>query len=184
VITDENGSIVGSLHGKDLIGDDPAAADPSKVGAFLQKHSPSKIDARELFTDTMERARRENKRVFIQQTATWCGPCWSMSRYLDKHRAIWEKDFIWIKMDERWLNADDVMKPIRKGAQGGIPWMAILNADGKVLATSNTSEGENIGFPYPSEPEGIQHFLTMLKSTAQRLTEGDLALLKQALEKK
>lgn len=33
------------------------------------------------------------------------------------------------------------MKPIRNGADGGIPWIAIRDSEGRVLGTSNGGEG-------------------------------------------
>ena len=64
----------------------------------------------------------------------------------------------------------------------GFPWLAILDADGKVLATSNKpDDGSNIGFP--SQPDEIDHFLHILRTTAQRMTPDDFAKLKTYLEK-
>jgi hypothetical protein len=184
VITDANGKMLGQLRGRDLLGDDASSVDSAKLQAFLKQHAPPTIDARTLLADALEQARRENKRVLIQQTATWCGPCGELTEFLNEQRSIWEKDYIWTKIDERWSHADEVMKPIRKDDSGGIPWLAILDAKGKTLATSDKSDGENIGFPSHEEPDGIEHFMKMLKSTAQRLTDDDLEALKKALEKK
>jgi hypothetical protein len=96
------------------------------------------------------------------------------------HRDVWEKDYVWIKLDSRWANAEAIGKRLRQKAQGGIPWTAILDADGKVLATSNDKEGANIGFP--QDPAAIDHFAAMLRATAQRLTAADIAQLTDALE--
>lgn len=183
VITDETGKVLGQLRGKDLFGDDAAGVDDHKLQTFLKKHSPAPIDARTLLADALKRASQTNKRVLVQQTATWCGPCRALSEFLGNQRSVWEKDYIWIKMDERWLHVEEVMKPIREDDSGGIPWMAILDAKGKTLATSDNSEGENIGFPSYEDPDGIKHFMHMLKSTAQRLTEDELKALRKALEK-
>ncbi|HBE69862.1 MAG TPA: hypothetical protein DDW52_17080, partial [Planctomycetaceae bacterium] len=55
----------------------------------------------------------------------------------------------------------------------GIPWTAILNADGDILATSNMPDtGENIGFP--SSEKGREHFANMLRSGANRMTEDEI----------
>src|SRR5262249_21362247 len=105
------------------------------LAAFLEKHAPTPLDARQLLADPLARAKKENKRILVQETATWCGPCWSLSRFLDRHRGVWSKDYRWVKIDHRWARATEVMKEIRKGNGGGIPWTAILDADGKVLAT-------------------------------------------------
>ncbi len=89
------------------------------------------------------------------------------------------KDYLWVRIDQRWHGSEEVMNGIKQGYRGGIPWFAILHSDGKVLATSDGPDG-NIGFP--SEPASIDHFLAMLKSTKQRISEKELATLREALE--
>jgi len=94
---------------------------------------------------------------------------------LDANR-VWEKDYIWLKIDHRYTGYKELMKPIRDGAEGGIPWFAILDASGQKLATSNDLKtGENIGFP---SEEGAQvHFASMLNTTRQRMTEQEVESL-------
>jgi thiol-disulfide isomerase/thioredoxin len=154
----------------------------AKLTDFLTKHAPETLDARKVLADALARAKKENKRVFVQQTATWCGPCYRLSLFLDAQRAAWSKDYVWVKIDERWTHAAEVMKDIRKGADGGIPWYAILDADGKVLATCNNKAGKNVGFP--DEAAGIDHLVGMFKATAIRSTAADIAALRKALEKR
>lgn len=166
-----------------------AADDLSKDGSFsrdqfyelLRNHIPQPLNARQLLEDSLARATRENKRLIIQETATWCAPCLQLSRWLDANR-VWEKDYIWVKMDHRWIGAEEVMGEIRDGAKGGIPWIAILDSDGKKLATSNSLEsGDNIG--YPSVPEARKHFSHMLNSTRQRMSEADVQSLIEAIDR-
>jgi hypothetical protein len=102
----------------------------------------------------------------------------TLPRFLDQHRDKWEMDHLWIKLDHRWTGALDIAKRLRDKAEGGIPWTAILDADGKVLATSNDSKGTNIGFP--GDAAAVVHFSAMLRSTAQRLTEADIVRLRSA----
>jgi hypothetical protein len=96
-----------------------------------------------------------------------------------QHRAIWEKDYLWVRVDRRWHGSDEVMDKIKEGYRGGIPWFAILDGEGEVLATSDGPDG-NIGFP--SEPAGIDHFMSMIKSTGQRISDKELGELRAALE--
>lgn len=149
---------------------------------FLKARAPAILDAKKVLADALATAKKEKKRVLVQETATWCGPCWALSRFLDRHRNLWAKDYVWVKIDHRWTHADAVMDGLKKGYRGGIPWTAILDADGKVLATSNDKEGQNVGFP--SEQPGIDHFVAMFRKTAIRLKDDDFTKLREALEKK
>ena len=146
----------------------------------LKQFTPEPLDAPQLLKDALADAAKTNRRVIVQETATWCGPCHLLALYLDAHRNLWEKDFIWIRMDQRWTDSDEVMDKFQE-KRGGIPWCVILDAEGKTLATSDGPDG-NIGFP--SDEAGIKHFMTMLQSTKQRLTDEDLAGLRKDLEKK
>lgn len=147
---------------------------------WLRKFQPAPLNARKVFDDALAQAKEQNKRVLIQETATWCGPCVRLSAFLNNHRA-WEKDYIWIKMDHRYTGAQELMAELREGANGGIPWFAILDADGKKLATSNELKSHNnIGFP--TEPGDLVHFEHMLKSTRQRLTDEEISELISSLK--
>ena len=99
--------------------------------------------------------------------------------FLERERVKWERDYIWVKMDHRWIGAREKMKELRDGADGGVPWWAILNEDGKVLVTSNEGEGNNIG--YPRSKSERAHFRTMLEQTAIRLKADDITSLVDAL---
>jgi hypothetical protein len=178
VTTDERGKPLAAKKAEDLSKD--GKLDAALVRQFLENAAPKHLDAEQLLNDALAQAKKENKRVIVQETAISCPPCWLLTRFLDKHRDVWEKDYLWIKLDSRWANAEAIGKRLRQKAQGGIPWTAILDADGKVLATSNDKEGANIGFP--QDPAAIGHFAAMLRATAQRLTAADIAQLTDALE--
>ncbi|MEX1232820.1 MAG: thioredoxin family protein [Planctomycetaceae bacterium] len=166
ILTDDDGKPIDTAVATDLSTD--GKIDREKVLAFLQKNTLEPLDAKTLLDEALAQAKTENKRVIVQETATWCGPCWSLSRFLQQHRDLWETDYIWVKMDHRWTGAQNLMAELRQEAEAGVPWWAILDADGKILVTSNTPEGNNIGFP--SAPAEIEHFRTMVEQTAQRMT--------------
>ena len=157
-----------------------STVDRGAIMELLSRYAPEPLDAGQLLKDALAEAKKSNRRVLIQETATWCAPCHKLARFLETHRSKWEQDYIWIKMDARWKGAEDVMNNIKEGYRGGIPWCAILDAEGEMLANSDGPEG-NVGFP--SEPEGIEHFMQMLKSTKQRMTVDDLRAIRKALEK-
>ena len=139
----------------------------------LEPHRTIPLDAKALLEEALSQAAKEDKQVIVQETATWCGPCHSLSRLLQQNRQ-WEKDYVWVKMDHRWIGAVEIMQKLRGGAEGGIPWFAILDSEGETLVTSNIPDsGDNIGFP--SEPKAIEHFANMFKLTRQRMTDQEIA---------
>ncbi len=75
-------------------------------------------------------------------------------------------------------NGQAVAQRIRESS-GGIPWMAILDADGRKLTTSDGPQG-NFGFPV--QPPEIDHFIAMLESTAKRITTEQLAQVRSRLD--
>ncbi|MFG0332901.1 MAG: thioredoxin, partial [Maioricimonas sp. JB049] len=113
---------------------------------------------------------------------TWCGPCIALSRFLDEHREVWEKDYLWIKLDHRWEGSREIADRLRDGASGGIPWWTILDEEGGKLVTSNTADGSNIG--YPSESSGRAHFRIMLTKTEIRMTDEEIDGLVEALRER
>ena len=179
IVADADGNLVDTAETGDLMQDGEISQE--KLLGFLKKHAPTPLNALTLYDEALAQAKRENKRVIFQETATWCGPCWMLSRFLDKHRSDWEEDYLWVKMDHRWTGAQDLMRDLRGDAEAGVPWWIIVDADGKKLATSNMPSGENIGFP--SSAEEIKHFQTMLEQTAQRLSAEQIRSLAKDLQK-
>src|SRR5690606_4723756 len=104
--------------------------------------------------------------------------CVLLSRYLDAHDKLISKDYVYVKLDARMARGQDVIDRVRT-EDGGIPWMVILDAQGTPLVTS-TSESGNVG--YPSSKAGIAHFESMLRRTAQRLSDAEIEKLMQALQ--
>ncbi|HVU86098.1 MAG TPA: thioredoxin family protein [Pirellulales bacterium] len=152
--------------------------DRGRLKSFLNEHAPPMPDAEEVLAQALGQAGRENKRVLVQHSGAYCGWCVILSRYLDDHRATIAKDYVYVKLDSRFRNGETVVKRLRN-EPGGIPWMVILDADGKRLITSTGPNG-NIG--HPSSPEGREHFAKMLRSTARHMSEQEIKTLLDALE--
>src|SRR6185295_261836 len=129
--------------------------DVGRLAAFLNEHSPAVPDAEQLLADALAKAKREDKRVFVQVSGPRCGWCTVLSRFLDDHHQLIDKEFAYVKLDDRLKNGAAVIKRVHPTGEGGIPWTVILDADGTPLITSD-APGGNIG--YPGEPDGQVHF--------------------------
>jgi uncharacterized protein YyaL (SSP411 family) len=155
--------------------------DPKKVKAFLDQWTAPKQVAQTVFDNALARAKSEDKMVFLHFGAPWCGWCHHLEAFLARPEtiAILGKDFIDLKIDEdRMIGGKELDAKFRKNGEGGIPWIAFLDAQGKVLATSDGPKG-NIG--YPAAPHEIAHFTSMLRKTARRIEPAQIEALQKAL---
>ena len=76
-------------------------------------------------------------------------------------------------------NGSEVAARLRKERKGGIPWMVILDAQGKELVTSDGPKG-NVGCPVRDHERAF--FMVMLAKTRQHSSDEDLAAIKKALD--
>jgi thiol:disulfide interchange protein len=156
--------------------------DPEKVAAFLNKWKATPLDAGKVVTDALARAKADDKRIFLHFGAPWCRYCRLLEEFLavpDVARLLAE-DYIDLKVDlDRMTGANEIVTRFRDQLGAGIPWIAILDAEGKVLVTADGPDG-NIG--YPVTPEEIKHFLDMLKQTARRLSADGQRKIGEMLE--
>lgn len=175
-ILDPEGKLVAAAASGDLL-DKDEHLDIDKLLDFVNKHTRALPDAEKLLADGLAAAKRDDKRVLVQVSGAFCAPCVLLSRYLDEHKELIAKDYVVVKLDDRFVNGPETIKCVRTEG-GGIPWTAILDSSGKQLVTSTAKSG-NIGFP--STPEGIEHFEKMLSTTAQHLTKEEIGKLVESL---
>lgn len=92
---------------------------------------------------------------------------------------LFAREFVVVKLDfDRAPHAQDLAKRYQPAAQG-LPWMVIVDADGKAVVDSTGPEG-NVGFP--AKASEYAHFKTMLEKAKRHLTDGDIASLMASLE--
>jgi hypothetical protein len=149
------------------------------LSEFLQLHRPTFPDARDELSSGYEQALRDQKRVLLLQGGPNCGPCVALSHFLEAKHFLLEKDYVLVKLDSRMPHASEVIEKIRVADSGPVPWMAVLAANGDVLATSDGPDG-NIG--YPRTEQNRVHFQNMLRETSQRLSNEEIALITKGLE--
>lgn len=159
------------------------AHDPAKVLAFLERHQAPYLSAEAVLTDGLSRATRESKRVFLHFGAPWCGWCHRLDDWLARPEvaAILGRALVDVKIDtDRTTGGPEVLERFTKEKAGlGLPWYAILGADGAVIATSGSRGTGNIGFPW--EPVEIERFGRLLQQGAPTLAESDVDALMESL---
>ncbi len=145
---------------------------PEAVANFIHQHAPAPQDAENKWSAAFADADRTNRRVWARVSQRYCGPCFRMTRWLDDQRALLEKDYVMLKIDDvRDTNGKDVAQRVVRGQHVGIPFHAIFDASGAMLIDSNGPLG-NIG--HPSGIEGKKQLRKMLQETRQNLTDAEI----------
>lgn len=180
-VLDIDGHLIAEIGGQQLFAGKPAAAGP--LSQWLHEQAPKMPDAKKLYDEALAQAKRENKRVLLRENgrevaAPECLPCYRLGRYLEQYKGLIEKDYVCLKIDLRFANAEAVINRVRDYDLGGYPWMVILDANGKPLVSSTSPHG-NIGSP--ESRQEASYFAWMLRVTSQHLSEEEIATLVSAL---
>lgn len=154
---------------------------PAKVQAFLDQWKAPSVSAEEVLSAAKAKAKAENKKVFVQFSAPWCGWCHKMTAWLEKPEVaqVFQTAFVPVKIDvDRMTGGKEMDKSYRGEREGGIPFFVVIGSDGRVLADSFAAGG-NVGFP--AQPEEIAHFVEVLKKTSG-LSADKIAMLENNLK--
>ncbi|MDB6111026.1 MAG: thiol:disulfide interchange protein precursor [Pedosphaera sp.] len=102
------------------------------------------LDGAKQIDEALAQARKENKRVFIQFGANWCGWCHKLHTLLKTDKPVADKlksNYVFLLVD---VNKDHNRSVIDgyNAAKHGLPVIVVLDADGKQLTTKDTGELE------------------------------------------
>ena len=158
------------------------AASVQSYEQFLETHKPPQEDAEEKLDRAIAEAKATNRRVWVVCSGTRCGPCRVMARWMDAQHALLSKAVIHVHLDlARDLNMVKVLQRLNE-PQAGIPWHAILDANGNILINSETELLGNVGAPDKS-PESLTHFRKMIKLAGKgQLSEKELESLVESVK--
>jgi thioredoxin-related protein len=126
-----------------------------------------KANAKELIDAALVSAKRENRRVLIQWGGNWCSWCILLHDRFKSDKDLaktlrYEYDVVYI--DSR--SNSELMKKYGADKNDGVPYLTLLDADGKLLINQSTVPFETkIDGNNGHDPKKIQEFLTAQKAS-------------------
>lgn len=124
-----------------------SAADKAKYEALLarrEKFDAARNPAVDL-QSAIARAQKEHKRIVLDVGGEWCVWCRRMDVFLMQNSALeklQKKNFVWLKIN---MSEENENKPFLSAypATTGYPHLYVLEKDGTLLKSKNTSELED-----------------------------------------
>jgi len=157
---------------------------PAKLKAILMEFFPG-ATASEVLAQSLPALAASGKLGWVEFRADWCGWCKKMEKFFQASEAapILAKYYSVVTVDtEKNEGSEQLARRLgSKDGIDGIPWFAVIDAQGKVLATSEGPKG-NIGFP-DTDVE-VAHFFAVLHATAKGITPGEIETITKALKAK
>jgi thiol-disulfide isomerase/thioredoxin len=156
------------------------------------------IDAKSVLANAQQKAKQENKKIFLKFTASWCGWCHKMDAAMKDSSTIklFNNNYVIAYIDVMEMGPKkkienegglDVMKQYG-GDKQGLPYWVVLDENGKLLANSlikadgislDAKQGQNAGCP--ASDNEIPYFTRVLKNTS-KLTDAELEIIKKRFE--
>jgi hypothetical protein len=148
---------------------------------FLKSHAPPQADARAKWDAAFAEAAISGRKVWARVGQRYCGPCFSLSRWLDDNRERLERDYVLLKIDDvRDVHGVEVARRVLSDRDDfSIPFHAIFDDQGQLLIDSEGPTG-NIG--HPSGFEGRMHLKKMLTETKTNLIQVEIDEIVSTLE--
>ena len=147
---------------------------------FVRKYAPERVDAKKKWDAAFAEAKKSDRKVWARISQRYCGPCFRLARWLDDQKAVLEKDYVLLKIDDvRDLHGYEVAERLTRGKHHGVPFFAIFDPDGTMLIDSACPMG-NIG--HPNGFEGKKHLRKMLMTTRKKITPEEVEAVVGTLE--
>ena len=139
-----------------------------------------------IFNEALAKAKQENKQVFLVFGGEGCVWCKVLDGFLQSEeiKPIFAKYFVVTHLqigDDATSNpgAGDIQQKYKPA--GGIPFLVFAKPDGTAIVDSKENgNGDNIG--YPTEPNEVKWFMTMLERAAPKMTAEERGVIEAKLK--
>lgn len=104
-----------------------------------------KADAQAQVAAAVAKAKRDNSRVMLMFGGNWCGWCHKLHGTLKSEaelRQIMSSEYVLTMIDTAAPNADKVMADYKVDPKAGVPYLVVLDGDGKVVCNQETGSLE------------------------------------------
>ena len=142
-------------------------------------------NAEDQIQTALAKAKKENRRVLIQWGGNWCGWCHRLHEIMKSDQDIarkimYEYDVVLVDVGKMDKNKELVAHYEVDLKKDGVPFLTVLDADGKVLVNQETSSLENDDKEKPGHnPKAVVEFLTKFEAEPMDAQ----ALLSAAMDK-
>ena len=143
----------------------PAARQPVTTPPTVKKHLYSaEADPQADIAAALKQASLEHKRVILDFGGDWCGDCQVLDIYLHQspNLELFDKNFLLVHVDIGHFDKNiDITKKYDVPLKKGVPALAVLDSNGKLIYSQQAAEFGDMRYMYPAS---VTDFLNKWKA--------------------
>jgi thiol:disulfide interchange protein len=142
----------------------PARTPVTPVPAVKKHLYSAEADPKTDIASALKQASVEHKRVILDFGGDWCGDCQVLDIYFHQspNLELLDKNFVLVHVDiGRFDKNLDISKKYNVPLNKGVPALAVLDADGKLLYSQQAAEFGDMRYMYPAS---VTDFLNRWKT--------------------